>query len=189
MTFLAELWMPILVAAVFVFIVSSIIHVALPIHKNDYTKMDGEDAVIEAIQKSGVKPGQYIFPYSGSMKEFGTPEMQEKMKNGPVGWLTVAPPNGLHMNKSLVEWFIQSIVIGILVGYVGWHALGAGATFMETFQITGTTAIMAYALGYLHDPIWKGGSWSAAIKFMIDGLIYGLITGATFGWLWPAAGV
>ena len=32
----AELWLPILLSGVFVFVVSSVIHMALPIHKNDY---------------------------------------------------------------------------------------------------------------------------------------------------------
>ncbi len=35
MDFLTELWLAILLSAVFVFIVSSVIHMALPVHKND----------------------------------------------------------------------------------------------------------------------------------------------------------
>ena len=35
MAFLTELWMPILVSAVFVFIVSSITHILLPYHKSE----------------------------------------------------------------------------------------------------------------------------------------------------------
>ena len=37
--------------------------------------------------------------------------------------------------------------------------------------------------------IWKGLRWSVTIKFVIDGIIYGLVTAATFAWMWPAAGV
>ena len=36
-----------------------------------------------------------------------------------------------------------------------------------------------------HD--WKGVSWGITFKFVIDGLLYGLATGAVFAWLWPAA--
>ena len=43
---------------------------------------------------------------------------------------------------------------------------------------------MAYGLGHLSNGIWKGQLWSATIKEVIDGLIYGLLTAGTFGWLW-----
>jgi hypothetical protein len=28
-------------------------------------------------------------------------------------------------------------------------------------------------------------NWGATFKAMIDGLVYALLTGGTFGWLWP----
>ncbi len=94
MEFLSELWLAILLSAVLVFIVSSVLHMVIPIHKGDYTKMANEDAVLEAMRANGVEPGAYMFPCAGSMKEMGTPEMVEKLKKGPVGWLTVTPPAG-----------------------------------------------------------------------------------------------
>jgi hypothetical protein len=27
--------------------------------------------------------------------------------------------------------------------------------------------------------------WSMTIKEVVDGLVYGLLTAGTFGWLWP----
>lgn len=53
--------------------------------------------------------------------------------------------------------------------------------------MTGTVAVLAYAVTYIPDSIWKGLSWGVTAKFMFDGLIYGLVTAGTFGWLWPAA--
>jgi len=44
---------------------------------------------------------------------------------------------------------------------------------------------MAYGLGRLSDAIWRGQTWSMTIKEVIDGLVYGLLTAGTFGWLWP----
>ena len=38
---LAALWLPILLSAVIVFVVSSILHMALPFHKNDYRQLPG----------------------------------------------------------------------------------------------------------------------------------------------------
>ncbi len=102
MEFLTELWLAILLSSVFVFVVSSVIHMALPWHKGDVRKMSNEDAVLEAMRSNGVEPGAYMFPCAESTKAMGTPEMQEKFKRGPVGWLTVVPPGGFNIGKSLV---------------------------------------------------------------------------------------
>jgi len=47
-------------------------------------------------------------------------------------------------------------------------------------------AILGYAMGALPDSIWKGQKWSITFKFVFDGVVYGLVTGVTFGWLWPS---
>ncbi|MEM7233384.1 MAG: hypothetical protein AAF517_14495, partial [Planctomycetota bacterium] len=76
---LLELWMPILVSAVFVFIISSIIHMCLPIHKGDSVPLPGEEAILEAMRANNITPGDYMFPGAQSMQEMGTPEMLEKL--------------------------------------------------------------------------------------------------------------
>jgi hypothetical protein len=35
--------------------------------------------------------------------------------------------------------------------------------------------------------IWYWRAWSLTAKVVFDGLIYAMLTGGTFGWLWPAA--
>ena len=187
MTFLTELWLPILLSAAFVFVVSSVIHMALPIHKGDYKKMNNEEAVLESMRANGVEPGAYTFPCAGSIKAMGSPEMVEKLKKGPVGWLTVAPPGGFNIGKSLVWWFVYSLIVGALVAYVGWHALGADASYLAVFRVTGAAAVLGYAVGYFQDSVWKGAAWGTTAKFILDGVVYGLVTAGTFGWLWPAA--
>ena len=37
----------------------------------------------------------------------------------------------------------------------------------------------------ISESIWKGQSWSTTLKFVFDGLVYGLLTAGVFGWLWP----
>lgn len=44
---------------------------------------------------------------------------------------------------------------------------------------------MAYGLGYFQTAIWYRRSWTTPFKDVFDGLIYGLLTAGTFGWLWP----
>lgn len=184
MATLVALWLPILVSAVFVFVASSIIHMALPIHKGDYGGMPDEDRVLDALRAS-VKPGQYRFPYASSMKECGTPEMKAKFARGPVG--TIVIMNGMNMGKALGQWFVFCLVIGVFVAYVTSLALPFGADYMRVFRIAGTVAVIAHAFSSVNDSIWKGVSWGTTLRFAFDGLVYGLVTAGTFGWLWPAA--
>ena len=187
MVSLAALWLPILLSAVFVFIVSSIIHMAIPIHKGDYKKMDGEDAIREVMRGQNLTPGQYMMPAAHSMKEVATPEMAAKFKEGPVGYLTIVPNGQPSMGKALILWFLYCLLIGLFSGYMATICLSAGAHYMDVFRVVGTAAILGYALGHCHESIWKGLKWSITIKFIIDGVIYALVTAGTFGWLWPAA--
>jgi hypothetical protein len=160
---------------------------ALTIHKGDYQKMRDEDAILQAMRASAIEPGMYMFPCAGSRKAMGSPEMIEKLNRGPVGWLTVVSPGGFNLGKSLAGWFVYCLIVGVLVAYVGWHGLGPGAGYLAVFRITGTAAVLGYAVGHLQDSIWKGASWGTTAKFVFDGAVYGFVTGGTFGWLWPQA--
>ncbi len=56
---LSALWLPILVSAVFVFIASNILRMALPFwHRSDYGKLPDEKTVLDGLAKA--KSGQYI---------------------------------------------------------------------------------------------------------------------------------
>ncbi len=49
-----SLWLPVVVSAIAVFLISSVLHMVLKYHKADYQQLPGEDAIREAIGK--VKP-------------------------------------------------------------------------------------------------------------------------------------
>ena len=66
MVSLAALWLPILAAAVLVFLASSLIHMVLPYHRTDYGKVASEDKVMDALRPFGIAPGDYMIPNSGS---------------------------------------------------------------------------------------------------------------------------
>ena len=183
---LTELWLPILLSAVFVFIVSSILHMVIPIHKGDYKKMPGEEKILAEMRSQSVRPGSYAFPCCESMKDMGSPEMTAKYKLGPVGSMTVIPNGPCNMGKSLVLWFLYSVLIGVFVAYVAALGLQRGTAYMPVFRLAGTVAILGYAIGALPESIWKGQKWSITLNFVFDGVLYGLVTGGTFGWLWPA---
>lgn len=188
MELFGHLWLPILLSSVIVFIASSIMHMVLPLHKGDYKRLPGEDKITAAMRDAGVTPGSYMVPYPAeckSMKDFQTPEMIEKYKQGPVGQFTVVSPGPPAMGKSLLHWFLFSVLISIFVGYIGMITLGWGVSYHQVFRITGTVAILGYAVSSIPDSIWRGQSWGITAKFVFDGVIYGLLTAGVFGWLWP----
>ena len=185
MVSITALWLPILLSAVIVFVVSSIIHMALPIHKSDYRKLPDEDKVTDTLRSVGVTPGRvYVFPYC-QMKEMKSPEVQEKFKRGPIGFITIRPSGAPAMGKFLVQWFLYCIVVGIFTACVTGATQMPGTEYRKIFHLAGIVAFVGYSLALIQNAIWKGETWGVTFKHILDGLIYGLLTAGTFGWLWP----
>ncbi len=181
---LTALWAPIVLSAVIVFVASSIMHMLLPYHQSDCYQLPDEDNLRAVMRTAGLKRGFYMFPYS-SHKEMKSPAMQEKFKQGPVGTMTVLPSGPPPMPKYLISWFVYCLVIGFFTAYLTGHTVPPGVNYLVVFRVAGTAAFMAYGLGQLSNGIWKGQPWGMTIKEVIDGLVYGLLTAGTFGWLWP----
>ena len=184
MAFLAALWLPIVLSAIIVFIASSIMHTLLTYHQSDCHKFTHEEKVLEVLRGEKLQRGLYIFPFSAP-KDMKSEVMVEKYKLGPVGMMTVMPSGPPVMPRFLGQWFVFCLVVSIFMAYLAWHTVSAGANYPAVFRVVGTAAFLAYGLGHLRDGIWKGQTWSMTIKEVIDGLVYGLLTAGTFGWLWP----
>ncbi len=182
---LTDLWMPIVFSAVIVFVASAIAWMVLPHHKPDFKRLPKEDAFLAALRAGNVAPGQYMFPYCepSDMKD---PQKKKRYETGPLGVLLVwggCPNMGRNMGLS----FIFYLVVGVFVAYLGSHSLPAGAEYLRVFQVTGTAAIMAYCFASIPHAIWFGKPLRSTATDLLDGVVYGLLTAGTFGWLWPAA--
>lgn len=186
MVSISSLWLPILVSAIFVFIVSSIIHMFLPYHRSDFVKVPTEDDVMDALRKFDIPPGDYVIPYAGSPEAMRSEEYRAKAKKGPVAFATFMEPGVKGMGTSLVLWFVYSIAIGIFTAYVTGRALGPGAEYLNVFRFAGTTAFLCYAVALWQDSIWYKRKWSTTAKNTFDGFVYALVTAGVFGWLWPS---
>jgi hypothetical protein len=187
MVAITSLWLPILLAAVLVFLVSWLIHTALNYHKSDFGELPSEDAVMDALRPFNIPPGDYAIPRAGDMATFKSPEFQERLNKGPVAFITVLPTGPFKMGASLVQWFVYCIVVGLFAAYIAGRALGPGAEYLSVFRFAGCTAFVGYALALLQNSIWTKKAWSSTLKSMFDGLVYALLTAGAFGWLWPAA--
>ncbi len=181
---LTALWLPILLAAVIVFIASSIMHMLLPYHRSDYHQLPDEDRLLAALRAAGLKRGVYTFPYC-THKDMKSPAIAEKQKQGPVGMMTIFPTGPVNMPKYLATWFVYCLVIGFFTAYLTGRTVHSGALYLAVFRVAGTAAFMTWGLGHVTNSIWMGQPWSTTIKHVFDGLIYSLLAAGTFGWLWP----
>jgi hypothetical protein len=181
-----SLWLPILLAAILVFIVSSILHMVLTYHRNDMRRLPNEEKVREALQPLSIPPGDYVVPYAGDTATMKSPEYRERLEKGPVAFMTVLPSGQISMGASLAQWFLYAVAVGIAAAYVAGRALGPGAPYLEVFRFTGTAALLGYAFALAQNSIWYRRNWTTTLRSMFDGLIYALLTAGVFGWLWPA---
>ncbi len=186
MVSIIALWLPIVLAAVFVFIVSSLIHMLLTYHRNDFGKVPDENKVMDELRKFNIPPGDYAIPCAESAKEMRSTDYLEKLNKGPALFMTVVKSGPPKMATSLMQWFIYSIIVGIFAAYIAGRALSPEADYFQVFRFAGATAFIGYSLALLQNSIWYRRSWSTTFKSIFDGLIYALITAGTFAWLWPA---
>jgi hypothetical protein len=182
---LSSLVLPILISAVIVFVVSSIIHMVLPLHRNDWRPVPSEEEAQAALRALSLPPGDYALPRAASPATLKDPAFLQKMTKGPVVLMTVLPPGPPAMGASLALWFGYSLLVGVFAAYVAGRALEPGAHYLAVFRFVGVTAFLGYSLALLQNSIWYKRNWGATLRSMTDGLVYALLTAGTFGWLWP----
>ena len=181
---ITALWLPILLAAVAVFFVSSVMHMFLGYHWDDLRAPPQQDAILDALRGLNVPPGDYAMPKANSMAHMRSAEYKAKIERGPVVLMNVSNC-GMAMGKNLAQWFVYLLVVGIFCAYIAGRELPAGASYLAVFRIVGFSAFMAYALALPQGSIWYRRNWRMTAFGMFDGLVFALLTGGMFGWLWP----
>ncbi|NND45092.1 MAG: hypothetical protein HKN58_07195, partial [Xanthomonadales bacterium] len=176
-----DLWLAILVGAVLCWVASAVIHMVIKYHDKDYKGLANEDEVRAAIRNGSPESYFYNIPYCADMKEFGSEEMQAKMNEGPVGFLTVLPNGMPNMGKLMGQQFAHFLITCALVAYVAALGLPPGADYMTVFRFVMTTAFLAFGLANIPYSIWYGQPWGTTLRFMLDALIYGAVVAGVFG--------
>lgn len=180
-----HLWLPMLASAAAVWIASALGWMIVNHHSKDFGGLPNEAAAMEQMRPWGLAPGVYGFPFT-KKSECNTPEAKAKWEKGPCGMIRIWGPinMGANMGKSLAI----NLIVSVLIGYLGWSALPhMGASFAKVFQVLGTAGVLAYCFGGLPGDIWFQQSRRAMVMNFIDGIVFGLITGAVFAAMWPKA--
>ncbi len=183
MVSIPELWLPIVISAILVWLGSAIVWMVLPHHRSDFQKLPDEEAARNALR--GASPGQYNLPHAPDMKAMQSPEMIQKYTEGPVGLLTMYPHGAPTMGKQLGTWFVFLIIVAILLAYLAGRVLPPGAEYLTVFRLVGTAAWFVHGVGVFSEAIWFGVPYKTAVKHSLDGLFYGVLYAGVFGWLWP----
>lgn len=187
MDFLAALWLPIILSAVAVWFASAIGWMVIGHHNKDWDCLPNEDAFTSAVRSLNLPVGNYGFPrHEDCKKAMKDPEFMKKWKMGPVGLVQIWKADG-SMAKPMILTFIVYLVAGTLIAYLGWNAFkGEAPGFARAFQVMGTAGVLAYTISAIPGAIWFQAYPRAIAMCIIDGVIYGLITGAIFAAMWPA---
>jgi hypothetical protein len=99
--------------------------------------------------------------------------------------MTVWPSGDFSMAPQMAQWLVFCLVVSTFAGYIASRSLGPGAEYLRVSQMASTTAFLGYAVGQWSTVIWNRKSAMTTLKNTFDGLIFGLLTGGVFGWLWP----
>lgn len=183
---LVQLWMPILLGTVLIWVASALIHMLIKYHNADYRGVSNEDEVMAAIRNGMPKVGIHTLPYCAEMSDMNKPEVQEKYKRGPVAILTVMPGGMPKMGKLMAQQVGSTLVGCILIAYCAAQVLAAGADYLAVFRFVSTVGFLAFGWAMVPMSIWYGHPWPNTLRYLLDALVYGLVAGGVFAWLWPA---
>jgi hypothetical protein len=182
---LGQLWLPILVTAIAVFAASSLVHMVFagtfPTTAGSRTRT----TCARWCARARPVPGSTSSRIAPIPRRWAA-EMVARFKEGPIGVLVLRPVGMPSMGKPLGLWFGLNLLVAILAGYLACRTLAAGSSFPQIFRVVGLFTFAAYAIGPLQQAVWMGKPWASACKEAGDALIYGVVTGLVFGWLWPS---
>ncbi|HEV7768390.1 MAG TPA: hypothetical protein VGQ76_25550 [Thermoanaerobaculia bacterium] len=151
-------------------------------HNKDYGRVPDEKPILDAL--AGVKSGQYLVPFADWGKL--TAEERTELQKLPAALLLVRNPGTFAFAKVLGQYFVFVVFVLVMVAYLTGHTRAPGADSLEVFRVAGTIAFATFALRGFPDSIWYGKPWKVTMKELVDGLLYSILVGAVFAWLWPA---
>ncbi len=131
-----------------------------------------------------VQPGEYRFPYGSTAKEMTTPEFEAKMKQGPVGIMSIQPSGEMQMGKLMGQWFVYSLYHRGDRGVPDWAHARAGRIISGSLPRERHGDLLLLFRGALAELDWwgKGTRITLTSHDRRPGIFALLDRGGTFGW-------
>jgi hypothetical protein len=185
MNALVSVWLPILLSAGVVFVISSLVHMVFKWHASDYSSFANEEAVRDAIRAGKPAHGRYVLPYCGDMKDMASEAMKKKYAEGPVGHITILPNGAPNMGKHLGQWFLWCLIIATVAAFVTVKLVALDPFLARrAAKVIGALTFIAHGFGTVTESIWRGRPWSSSAKYLLDAALYAIGSAAVFYWLW-----
>lgn len=179
-----DLWLPMIVSAVFVFITSCVLWMASPLHKQDFKDPgDGEGPLLECLRRPCFEPGVYFVPWTKGWPK--DPEAVEKRDRGPWALVTVVPKPNFRANCA--AWGVHQLVVAMLVAYALSLTFHTGSHWMSIARSAATIGLLAHGGYAVPLSIWHGLPWKQLPGRLLDAAVYTALTAGTFAWFWPRA--
>lgn len=180
-----ELWLPIVVSALAVFVVSAVVWMVLPYHRTDWKRVSNEDLFLDAVRGQKLAGGMYMFP-GCSPADVKTPEGKARLEKGPWGTLIVLGDKP-SMGRSLSRWLGYLLIVAVAVAFLTGHFVPKGGNVKAVFHQAAAAAWIVFSGAAITGWIWEGKPGSWVLKGVFDGAIYAATMAAMFRWLWPSA--
>ena len=65
-----------------------------------------------------------------------------------------------------------------------WQELALGE-YLKIFRVSGAVAFIGYVGAQPIQSIWGKRKWATTLRYVLDGLIYSLLTAGAFAGFWP----
>jgi hypothetical protein len=182
---LTQLWLPIVVGTGLAWIASGLIHMVIKWHNADYQKLGNEIEVMEAVGNGSPPLGLHAFPFCIDMNEMRDEAVQQRFKDGPVGFLTILPNGMPNMGKLMFQQISFFLVGCVAIAYCARLALDPGTDYMVVFRFVGTVGFLTFGWATIPFSIWFGHTWGMTARYLADAFIYGMVIAGSFAWMWP----
>ena len=73
------------------------------------------------------------------MSDMKSPAFMDKIKAGPVGFMTITSGWNFNMGGTLFQWFLYSLVVSLFAGYIAGVAFGPGTEYLRILQVAGAS--------------------------------------------------
>ena len=146
--------------------------------------MPDEAGTVANLAAQDLAPGQYMVPHAGSPEAMKEERVRKAFEEGAAGFITILPRGIPNMGPNMALSAVFNIAVAVpgsvrSVPDAGSRCgLHGGLPGHGRGRLDGLRRRHGTGCDLVRRP------WSSVCKGFGDALIYGLLTGGAFGWLW-----
>jgi hypothetical protein len=166
------------------FVWGAISWVALPHHHGDFRAFpkDAEDAVTDALARTGAEPGMYMVPHYANYAGFKDPALTERYERGPNGQVLLIPGGDCMQGSTFVYGFLLNLLVAFaaVVLYANLDPILCDGRRLLLFA--GLGALVHGAPG-LQQVVWMKHPLRDALTATFDGVVGFVLLALTFSFV------